>query len=94
VFVALSKPAQHQPRLALAACGHLTHAARPNLFRKWFNAGLWRPRPNDARIDSTRCERLRQHPAQLIIAGGSAYSRISTSTSHLSLNFRRCRRAI
>src|SRR5690348_8662032 len=63
--------------MALAACGHLTHGARPNLSGKWFNAVAYGVRRDDGRIDFDEVEALaRRHRPKLIIAGGSAYSRI------------------
>ena len=77
VFVALLEPGDTILGLALAAGGHLTHGARPNLSGKWFNAVAYGVRPDDARIDFDEVARLAdQHRPKLIIAGGSAYSRI------------------
>ena len=76
-FVALLKPGDTILGMALAAGGHLTHGARPNLSGKWFNAVAYGVRPGDARIDFDELERLaKEHRPNLIIAGGSAYSRI------------------
>jgi glycine hydroxymethyltransferase len=77
VFVALLRPGDTILGLALDAGGHLTHGARPNLSGKWFNAVAYGVRPEDGRIDFDEVERLaEQHRPKLIIAGGSAYSRI------------------
>jgi glycine hydroxymethyltransferase len=77
VFVALLEPGDTILGMALAAGGHLTHGARPNLSGKWFNAVAYGVRRDDARIDFDEVKRLaRQHRPKLIIAGGSAYSRI------------------
>src|SRR5204862_2901746 len=77
VFVALLEPGDTILGMALAAGGHLTHGARPNLSGKWFNAIAYGVRAGDGRIDFDEVERLaRQHRPKLIIAGGSAYSRI------------------
>jgi glycine hydroxymethyltransferase len=77
VFLALLKPGDTILGMALAAGGHLTHGARPNLSGKWFNALSYGVRPGDGRIDFDEVERLAEtHRPQLIIAGGSAYSRI------------------
>ncbi|MGC2200076.1 MAG: serine hydroxymethyltransferase [Stellaceae bacterium] len=76
-FVALLKPGDTILGMALAAGGHLTHGARPNLSGKWFNALAYGVRPGDARIDFDEVEGLaKEHRPKLIIAGGSAYSRI------------------
>ena len=77
VLVALLQPGDTILGMALAAGGHLTHGARPNLSGKWFNAIAYGVRRHDARIDFDEVEQLaRQHRPKLIIAGGSAYSRI------------------
>ena len=77
VFVALLEPGDTILGMALAAGGHLTHGARPNLSGKWFNAIAYGVRADDGRIDFDEVESLaREHRPKLIIAGGSAYSRI------------------
>jgi glycine hydroxymethyltransferase len=77
VFVALLEPGATILGMALAAGGHLTHGARPNLSGKWFKAIAYGVRADDGRIDFDEIESLaRQHRPKLIIAGGSAYSRI------------------
>src|SRR5215469_7051787 len=77
VFVALLKPGDTILGMALAAGGHLTHGARPNLSGKWFNAVAYGVRRDDGRIDFDEVDKLaQQHRPKLIIAGGSAYSRI------------------
>jgi glycine hydroxymethyltransferase len=77
VFVALLEPGDRILGMALAAGGHLTHGARPNLSGKWFNAVAYGVRSEDGRIDFDEVERLaREQRPKLIIAGGSAYSRI------------------
>src|SRR5579875_180880 len=77
VLLALLQPGDTILGLSLAAGGHLTHGARPNLSGKWFNAVAYGVRRDDARIDFDEVERLaRQHRPKLIIAGGSAYPRV------------------
>src|SRR6266850_1942204 len=77
VFLALLKPGDTVLGMSLAAGGHLTHGARPNLSGKWFNAVAYGVRREDGRIDFDEVERLAErHRPKLIIAGGSAYSRI------------------
>jgi len=77
VFLALLTPGDTILGMALAAGGHLTHGARPNLSGKWFKALSYGVRPDDGRIDFDEVERLAEtHRPRLIIAGGSAYSRI------------------
>src|SRR6476619_6205730 len=70
VFVALLQPGDTILGLALAAGGHLTHGARPNLSGKWFDAIAYGVRPEDGLIDFAQLEGLaRQHRPKLIIAG-------------------------
>ena len=77
VMLALIKPGDTIMGLSLAAGGHLTHGAPPNLSGKWFNAVQYGVRPDDHRIDYDEVERLaHQHKPTMIIAGGSAYSRV------------------
>ncbi len=77
VFLALLSPGDTILGMSLAAGGHLTHGARPNVSGKWFNAVAYGVRRDDERIDFDEVERLaRDHRPKLIIAGGSAYSRI------------------
>jgi glycine hydroxymethyltransferase len=77
VFLALVKPGETILGMSLAAGGHLTHGARPNISGKWFNAVQYGVRREDALIDYDDVARLaREHRPKLIIAGGSAYPRI------------------
>ncbi|MBM3600350.1 MAG: serine hydroxymethyltransferase [Alphaproteobacteria bacterium] len=77
VFFALLRPGDTVLGMSLAAGGHLTHGAGPNLSGKWFKAVQYGVRRDDARIDFDEVERLaREHRPRLIIAGGSAYPRI------------------
>jgi glycine hydroxymethyltransferase len=77
VFLALLKPGDTILGMSLAAGGHLTHGAPPNLSGKWFHAVSYGVRADDARIDFDEIERqAEQHRPRLIIAGGSAYPRI------------------
>ena len=76
VCLALLKPGETILGMSLDAGGHLTHGAAPSQSGKWFNAiqyGL-----NDqALIDYDQVEELAiKHKPKMIIAGGSAYSRI------------------
>jgi len=76
VFMALMKPGDTFMGLDLAAGGHLTHGAKPNMSGKWFNVVSYGVRRDDNRIDMEALERLAQeHKPKLIVAGGSAYSR-------------------
>jgi len=77
VFLALIKPGETILGMSLAAGGHLTHGARPNVSGKWFNAVQYGVRLQDARIDYDDVAKLaEEHRPKLIIAGGSAYPRI------------------
>ena len=77
VFLSLLKPGDTILGMSLAAGGHLTHGAKPNLSGKWFNAIQYGVRKEDSLLDFDEIERLSiQHNPKLIIAGGSAYSRI------------------
>lgn len=77
VFLALCKPGDTILGMSLAAGGHLTHGAAPNLSGKWFNAVQYGVRKEDARIDMDEVARLaEEHKPSLIVAGGSAYPRV------------------
>ncbi len=77
VFLALIKPGDTVLGLSLAAGGHLTHGARPNLSGKWFNAVHYGVREDNAQIDMDEVRDLaREHRPSLIITGGSAYPRV------------------
>ena len=77
VFLALLQPGDTVLGMSLAAGGHLTHGAAPNLSGKWFNAVQYGVRREDGLLDYEELERLaREHRPKLIIAGGSAYPRV------------------
>ncbi len=77
VYLALLKPGDPILGMSLAAGGHLTHGAPPNISGKWFDAATYGVRREDARIDFAEVERQAEtHRPRLIIAGGSAYPRI------------------
>ncbi|MFO1057013.1 MAG: serine hydroxymethyltransferase [Dongiaceae bacterium] len=77
VVLALCQPGDTIMGMSLAAGGHLTHGAAPNLSGKWFKAVQYGVRRDDARIDFEEVERLaHEHRPRLIICGGSAYPRI------------------
>ena len=77
VLLALCQPGDTIMGLSLAAGGHLTHGAPPNLSGKWFKAVQYGVRRKDALIDFDEVERLaHEQKPRLIIAGGSAYPRI------------------
>ena len=77
VFLSLLNPGDTILGMSLAAGGHLTHGAKPNLSGKWFNAIQYGVRKDNSLIDFDEIEKLTlEHKPKLIIAGGSAYSRI------------------
>jgi glycine hydroxymethyltransferase len=77
VMLALTKPGDTVIGMSLAAGGHLTHGAPPNLSGKWFNAVQYGVREDNHLIDYDEVERLaKEHKPSLIIAGGSAYPRV------------------
>jgi glycine hydroxymethyltransferase len=76
VFLALIKPGDTILGMSLAAGGHLTHGAAPNLSGKWFRAVQYGVRREDGILDYEELERLAlAEKPRLIIAGGSAYPR-------------------
>jgi glycine hydroxymethyltransferase len=76
VLLALLQPGDCLLGMSLAAGGHLTHGAPPNLSGKWFKAVQYGVRRDDARIDYDEVARLaEEHRPKLIISGGSAYPR-------------------
>ena len=77
VMAATVMPGDTVMGMSLAAGGHLTHGAPPNLSGKWFNAVQYGVRRQDALIDFDEVRSLaKTHSPKLIIAGGSAYPRI------------------
>ena len=76
VFLALLNAGDTILGMSLAAGGHLTHGAAPNLSGKWFKAIQYGVRRDDGLLDYEELERLaREERPKLIIAGGSAYPR-------------------
>ena len=77
VFMALLKPGDKIMGLDLAAGGHLTHGSKVNQSGKWFEAVHYGVREDNHLIDmdAVREQALRERP-KLLIAGGSAYSRV------------------
>ena len=77
VYMSLLEPGDTILGMSLSEGGHLTHGAAPNESGKWFNAIQYGVRKEDALIDFDEIEKLtNEHKPKLIIAGGSAYSRI------------------
>ena len=76
VFLALLQPGDTILGMSLAAGGHLTHGAAPNLSGKWFRAIQYGVRREDGLLDYEQLEHLaRTEKPKLIIAGSSAYPR-------------------
>ncbi|KQP51671.1 serine hydroxymethyltransferase [Methylobacterium sp. Leaf399] len=76
VFLALMQPGDTFLGLDLAAGGHLTHGAAPNVSGKWFKPVHYTVRRDDQRIDMEQVEALaHEHKPKIIIAGGSGYPR-------------------
>jgi glycine hydroxymethyltransferase len=76
VFLALLQPGDTVLGMSLAAGGHLTHGAAPNLSGKWFRPVQYGVRKDDGILDYEELEHLaRTEKPKLIIAGGSAYPR-------------------
>jgi glycine hydroxymethyltransferase len=76
-FMAMMKPGDTFLGLDLAAGGHLTHGAPPNMSGKWFKPVSYSVRQDDHHIDMEQVERLaHEHKPKVIIAGGSGYSRV------------------
>jgi glycine hydroxymethyltransferase len=77
VFLALLRPGDTILGMSLAAGGHLTHGAPPNVSGKWFEAIGYGVRRDDQRIDFDEVAELAErHRPKLIIAGSSAYPRV------------------
>jgi glycine hydroxymethyltransferase len=77
VYLALVKPGDTILGMSLNSGGHLTHGAKPAQSGKWFNAIHYEVNKESGLIDYDSVEKLaKEHKPKLIIAGGSAYSRI------------------
>ena len=77
VFLALLQPGDTFMGLDLAAGGHLTHGSPVNMSGKWFNPVSYGVDRESHRIDLDEVARIaRENKPKLIIAGGTAYSRI------------------
>lgn len=77
VFLALLNAGDCFLGMSLAAGGHLTHGAAPNLSGKWFKPVHYGVNSHDHLINFDEVEaQALEHKPKLIIAGGSAYSRI------------------
>ena len=77
VYLALIKPGDTILGMSLNSGGHLTHGAKPAQSGKWFNAIHYDVDPKTGLIDYENVEKLAlENNPKIIIAGGSAYSRI------------------
>ncbi|MEQ1931259.1 MAG: serine hydroxymethyltransferase [Parvularculaceae bacterium] len=77
VFMALMQPGDTFLGMDLSAGGHLTHGGKANQSGKWFNAVHYGVRRDDCRIDyDDVAAQAEKHRPKIIIAGGSAYSRL------------------
>jgi len=77
VYLALIKPGDTILGMSLNSGGHLTHGAKPAQSGKWFNAVHYDVNKETGLIDYDNVKKLAQeHKPKIIIAGGSAYSRI------------------
>ena len=77
VFLALLKPGDTILGMGIDQGGHLTHGAPPAQSGKWFNAVAYGVDKESGYIDYEQLKQLAQEcKPKLIIAGGSAYSRI------------------
>lgn len=77
VYLALLKPFDTILGMSLDAGGHLTHGAKVSISGKWLNAVHYGVEKETGLIDYNQVEKLAlENKPKLIIAGGSAYSRI------------------
>ncbi len=77
VFLALLQPGDTFMGLDLAAGGHLTHGSSVNMSGKWFNVVPYGVRRDDHLLDYDEIQKIAEESKpKLIIAGGTAYSRI------------------
>ena len=77
VFLALLQPGDTFMGLDLNSGGHLTHGSPVNMSGKWFNVVSYGVRKQDERLDMEQIrETALANKPKLIIAGGTAYSRV------------------
>jgi glycine hydroxymethyltransferase len=76
VFLSMLKPGDTILGMSLAAGGHLTHGAAPNLSGKWFNAEQYGVDKETAQINfDALLAQAKACKPKMILAGGSAYPR-------------------
>ncbi len=77
VFLALLNPGDTFMGMSLNSGGHITHGLKISMSGKWFNAIGYEVDKESELIDYDMVEKLAlEHKPKLIIAGGSAYSRV------------------
>ena len=77
VYLALLNPGDPILGMSLNSGGHLTHGAKVALSGKWLNSFHYEVDKDTGLIDYNQVEDLaKKHKPKIIIAGGSAYSRI------------------
>tara|TARA_R110002124_G_scaffold283922_2_gene460512 strand:- start:3819 stop:5114 length:1296 start_codon:yes stop_codon:yes gene_type:complete len=77
VFLALLQPGDTFMGLDLNSGGHLTHGSPVNMSGKWFNVVSYGVRQQDELLDMDEVrEKARANKPKLIVAGGTAYSRV------------------
>jgi glycine hydroxymethyltransferase len=77
VFLGLLQPGDTFMGLDLNAGGHLTHGSPVNMSGKWFKPVSYGVRREDHLLDMDEIARIaHEHRPKLIIAGGTAYSRL------------------
>ena len=77
VFLGLLKPGDTIMGMSLNSGGHITHGLKISMSGKWFNAIGYEVDKESELIDYDNVEKLAlEHKPKLIIAGGSAYSRV------------------
>ncbi|WP_199257550.1 serine hydroxymethyltransferase [Paracoccus binzhouensis] len=77
VFLALLSPGDTFMGLDLNSGGHLTHGSPVNMSGKWFNVVSYGVRQQDQLLDMEEIrKRAHETKPKLILAGGTAYSRI------------------
>ena len=77
VFLALLQPGDTFMGLDLNSGGHLTHGSPVNMSGKWFHVVSYGVRRDDHLLDMDEvAAKAREHKPKLILAGGTAYSRI------------------
>ncbi len=77
VFLALLKPGDTFMGMSLNSGGHITHGLKIAMSGKWFNAIGYDVDEKSELIDYDKVEKIAlENKPKLIIAGGSAYSRV------------------